>query len=133
MKAVTVGWIVSIECLKTWELTSLALCLLALSINCLPVSPFYSPLQSASGQMYVCSLSFPLLGRNEFTLLDIHRFWIGNTLIYLSSGSFIFNMIDNWWHNPGWKTINCNENVFQMFYFFVQQVFIWADCIGSKQ
>ena len=48
-------------------------------------------------------------------LLNIQRFWVDNILIYLKF----------WWHNPGWKTINCIENVFQLFYFFSQQFFIW--------
>ena len=52
-------------------------------------------------------------------LLDIQRFWVDNTLIYLSSKTFIFNATDNFWHNPGWKTIKCNENMFQMFYFYL--------------
>ena len=66
-------------------------------------------------------------------LLDIERFWVDNTLIYLSSRNFVFNTTDNLWHKTGWKTINCNENIFQMFYFFLQQLFIWADSMGSKQ
>ena len=66
-------------------------------------------------------------------LLDIQRFCVDNTLIYLSSKNFIFNMIDGLCHKSGWKTINCNENMFQMFYIFLQRFFIWADCMGSKQ
>ena len=66
-------------------------------------------------------------------LLDIRKFWVDNTLIYLSSRNLIFNTTNNLRPNPGWETINCNENMFQLFYFLLQQLFIWARCMGSKQ
>ena len=179
MKAVTVGWIVSIECLKTWELTSLPLCSWTLSINRLPVSPLYPSLQLGSGQttLYVrpcwcsllvlsfilnlvpnfvpvktnatscpgkslvkwrlaflnaCSTFFHLEGRILLCCLTLE----GSRLIilwFIWIVKLLFNTTNNLPHNPGWKTINCDENMFQMFYFFIQQFFIWADCMGSKQ
>ena len=66
-------------------------------------------------------------------LLDIGRFRVDNTLIYLSRRNFFFNTTNNLRPNPYRETINCNENIFQMFYFFIQQIFIWAYCKGSKQ
>ena len=65
-------------------------------------------------------------------LLDIWRFWADNALIYLSSRNFFLNTTNKLRHSPGWKTINCDENMFQMF-FFIQQLFIWAHCMGPKQ
>lgn len=57
--------------------------------------------------LMLCSPFFPFFVReNKFMLLNIQRFCIDNTLIYLSS-NLIFNTIDNLWHNTGWKTINC--------------------------
>ena len=74
-----------------------------------------------------------LIRENNFILLDIRRFCVDNTLIYLISRNFFLNTNNNLQHSPGRKTIDCDKNMFQMFYLFIQQLFIWADCMGSKQ
>ena len=66
-------------------------------------------------------------------LLENWRFLVDNILIYLISRNFFLNTTNNFWHSPGWKNINFDENMFQMFYFFIQQLFIWADGMGFKQ